>query len=163
MALEVIGWILVVALFIIGMLGTIYPILPGAVAIYAAYFVYGLCISFKPFGIWFWSIQTLIMIILFVADYAVSAWGVKKYGGSKASVWGSTIGIIIGPFVIPVAGLILGPFLGAVIGEMITGASVKQACKAGFGSLVGLFTSTVVKILLQLAMIIVFIIWLIAA
>ncbi|OPA80009.1 hypothetical protein BVG16_04450 [Paenibacillus selenitireducens] len=163
MALEIIGWILVIVLFAVGMAGTIYPILPGAIAIYAAYFVYGLCISFQPFGIWFWTIQTLIFIVLIVADYVVSAWGVKKYGGSRASVIGSTIGIIIGPFVIPVAGLLLGPLLGAMIGEMIVGSDFNRALKVGFGSLVGLFTSTIVKIILQLAMIIVFIIWICVA
>ena len=163
MTLEIIGWILVVVLFAVGMAGTIFPILPGAVAIYAAYFVYGLCISFEPFGIWFWSIQTVIVIVLFIADYVVSAWGVKKYGGSRASVIGSTIGIIIGPFVIPVAGLLLGPLLGAMIGEMMTGSDIKRAIKVGFGSLVGLFTSTLVKIVLQLAMIVIFIIWVINA
>ncbi|WP_018758896.1 DUF456 domain-containing protein [Paenibacillus terrigena] len=163
MTLEIIGWILVVVLFAVGMAGTIYPILPGAVAIYAAYFVYGLCISFEPFGIWFWSIQTVIVIVLFIADYVVSAWGVKKYGGSRASIIGSTIGIIIGPFVIPVAGLLLGPLLGAMIGEMMTGSDMNRAIKVGFGSLVGLFTSTLVKIVLQLAMIVIFIIWVVSA
>lgn len=159
MGLEILGWVLVIALFIIGMAGAIFPILPGALAIYAAFFVYGLCITFAPFGVWFWIIQTLIVVILFVADYVVNAWGVKKYGGSKASVIGSTIGVIIGPFLIPGFGLILGPLIGAILGEMIIGSSFDRALKVGFGSLVGLFTSTVMKIILQLLMIIVFIIW----
>jgi len=101
--------------------------------------------------------------VLFIADYVVSAWGVKKYGGSRASIIGSTIGIIIGPFVIPVAGLLLGPLLGAMIGEMMTGSDMNRAIKVGFGSLVGLFTSTLVKIVLQLAMIVIFIIWVVNA
>ncbi|TVX98732.1 DUF456 domain-containing protein [Cohnella terricola] len=160
--MDVIGWILIVALFATGMAGAVVPILPGSLAIYAAFFVYGWFFSFEPFGWWFWSFQTIIVIVLFVADYAVSAWGVKKYGGSKASVVGSTIGIMIGPFVIPAFGLIIGPFAGAVLGELIHGSDVVRALKVGWGSLVGLFTSTVVKILLQGAMIVIFIVWLIA-
>lgn len=159
--LEIIAWVLVVALFAVGMAGAVYPILPGALAIYAAFFVYGLFLGFEEFGWIFWTLQTLIVVILFVADYAVGAWGVKKYGGSKASVYGSTIGIIIGPFVIPGFGLLLGPLLGAVIGEMIAGADFKQSLKAGFGAVVGLFTSTVVKVILQLVMIVLFIVWII--
>lgn len=159
--MEILGWVLVVLLFIIGMAGTIYPILPGVLAIYAAFFVYGFLISFKDFDIYFWIIQTLILAVLFVADYAVSAWGVKRFGGTKASIIGSTIGIIIGPFVIPAFGLIIGPFAGAVIGEMVTGVSLQKSLKVGFGSLVGLFTSVVVKIILQLLMIILFILWLV--
>lgn len=158
--MDILGWILVILLFVIGMAGAIYPILPGALAIYGAFFVYGLFFSFKEFGIWFWLIQTLIVIVLFIADYAVSAWGVKRFGGSRASIIGSTIGLILGPFVIPALGLIIGPFAGAVIGEMIVGTNLERSLKVGLGSVVGLFTSVVVKFILQLLMIVLFILWL---
>lgn len=160
--MDILGWTLVIALFVIGMAGTIYPILPGALAIYGAYFVYGLFFSFEPFGIVFWTLQTLIVVVLFIADYAVSAWGVKRFGGSRASIIGSTIGLIFGPFIIPAFGLIIGPFLGALIGEMLAGTNLERSIKVGIGSVVGLFTSVVVKVILQLLMIILFIIWLIA-
>ncbi|THF82609.1 DUF456 domain-containing protein [Cohnella fermenti] len=159
--MDILGWIIIVVLFVVGMAGAVYPVLPGVFAIYAAFFVYGLFFSFEPFGFWFWSIQTLIVLALIVADYVVNAWGVKKFGGSKASVWGSTIGVIIGPFVIPAFGLIIGPFAGALLGELIAGSPFDKALKVGWGSLVGLFTSTFMKIVLQLVMIVLFIIWLI--
>jgi uncharacterized protein YqgC (DUF456 family) len=157
--LEIAGWIIVIVLFAVGLAGAIFPILPGALAIYAAFFIYGFFISFEPFGFWFWTIQTLIVAALFIADYAVNAWGVKKYGGSRASVIGSTIGIIIGPFVIPAFGLILGPLLGAVIGELLAGSNFNQSLKVGFGAVVGLFSSMAVKVVLQVAMIVLFFIW----
>jgi uncharacterized protein len=160
--MAVLGWLIIVALFALGMAGAVFPILPGALAIYAAFFVYGWFFSFEPFGVWFWIFQTLIVVILFAADYMVNAWGVKKFGGSRASVVGSTIGIIIGPFVIPGFGLIIGPLAGAIIGELIHGSPLNRAVKVGWGALVGLFTSTIVKIILQAAMIIIFIIWLVA-
>jgi len=156
---EIAGWIIVSILFAIGMAGAIFPILPGALAIYAAFFVYGFFISFSPFGFWFWAIQTLIVAALFIADYAVNAWGVKRFGGSRASVIGSTIGVVIGPFVIPAFGLILGPLIGAIIGELFVGSNFDKSLKVGFGSVVGLFSSMVVKIILQLIMIILFFIW----
>jgi len=158
---DIIAWILIVVLFIVGMAGAVYPILPGVLAIYAAFFVYGFMISFEPFGWFFWTIQTLILAVLFFADYAVNAWGVKRFGGSRASVIGSTIGIIIGPFVIPAFGLIIGPFAGAVIGELIAGSDMNKSLKVGWGSLIGLFTSVVVKVVLQAAMIILFVLWLV--
>ncbi len=161
MTLAIIGWILVIALFAVGMAGAVFPILPGVLAIYAAFFVYGLCLGFDEFGFWFWLFQTSIVIGVIVADYLVSALGVKKFGGSRASVIGSTIGIIIGPFIIPGVGLFVGPFLGAVIGELLAGANVQQSMKVGVGSLVGFLSSVVVKIILQLIMIVLFIVWLI--
>lgn len=153
------AWSLVILLFVVGMVGAVYPVLPGVLAIYAAFFLYGWLISFEPFGWVFWTTQTLIVIIIMVADYAVSAMGVKKFGGSKAAVIGSTIGLIIGPFVIPAFGLIIGPFLGAVIGEIIIGTKWQNAISAGIGSVIGFFASSAVKIVLQLAMIALFFIW----
>lgn len=159
--MDILGWTLIVLLFAIGMIGTVYPVLPGVLAVYAAFFVYGWFFSFGDFDWIFWTIQTLIVVVLFVADYAVSAWGVKRFGGTKASVIGSTIGIIIGPFVIPAFGLIIGPFAGAVVGELMAGKNFEQSLKAGWGALVGLFTSVVVKVILQLVMIVLFVLWLV--
>jgi len=160
--MDILGWIIITVLFTLGMAGAVFPILPGALAIYLAFFVYGWFFTFEPFGFWFWSFQTIIVVVLFAADYVVNAWGVKKYGGSRASVVGSTIGIIFGPFVIPGFGLIIGPFVGALIGELIHGSNAKQAMKVGWGALIGLFSSMIVKIIMQAAMIILFVIWLIA-
>ncbi len=159
--MEVIGWILVIALFVVGMLGTIYPVLPGALAIYFAFFVYGWFFSFAEFGPWFWIIQTVIVVVLFVTDYLVSAYGTKKFGGTRLSVILSTIGLIIGPFVIPAFGLILGPLIGALAGELISGKNFQTALKVAWGTMLGLLSSAIVKIILQLAMIIVWIIWIV--
>lgn len=157
--MVILSWISVIVLFLVGMAGAIYPILPGALAIYAAFFVYGLCVGFEPFGYMFWVIQTAIVAVLFIADYVVNAWGVKRFGGSRASIIGSTVGVIVGPFIIPGFGLILGPLLGAAIGEMITGASMAKSVKSAIGAVVGLFTSIVVKFALQTVMIVLFFIW----
>ncbi|GAB6991580.1 DUF456 domain-containing protein [Paenibacillus pini] len=160
--MDILGWILVIALFAVGLAGAIYPILPGALAIFFAFFVYGWFFTFQHFNVWFWIIQSVIVVVLFVADYVVSAWGTKKFGGSRASVILSTIGVIIGPFVIPAFGLIIGPFLGAFIGELFAGSSVKKSAKVGFGSVVGMFSSIVMKVILQVAMIVIFFIWIFA-
>jgi hypothetical protein len=154
-----IGWLLVILLFIIGMAGAIVPVLPGALAVYFAFFVYGWFFGFGEFDVWFWLLQTFIVAAIFIADYAVSALGVQKFGGSKASIWGSTIGILIGPFVIPGIGLLLGPFIGAAVAELLRGTDLRRAMKIGIGSVVGLLASTAVKIILQLAMIAAFFIW----
>lgn len=153
------AWIIIVVLFAVGMAGAVYPVLPGALAIYAAFFVYGWMIGFEPFGVWFWLLQTTLLALLIIVDYAVNALGVKKFGGTRASVVGSTIGLLLGPFVIPVAGLLLGPFIGAVVGELLVGTAPRQALRAGVGALVGFFSSLVVKVGLQLVMIVLFIIW----
>lgn len=155
--MEIIGMGIVIICFIIGFIGLVYPIIPSVIFILGGFLVYGLFFSFDDLPWWFWLIQALFVILLFGADMMANAFGVKRYGGSKAGIWGSTIGLLIGPFVIPFLGIILGPFLGAILAELlITRSSVKQAIKTGFGSVIGFLTSVVTKGIVQIVMIVIF-------
>src|SRR3954462_5378759 len=144
--MEVISWVVGYVMFIIAFAGLVYPIIPSALFILGGFLLYGWIATFEGMTIWFWSIQILFVILLFGADTLSNLVGVKKFGGSKAGMWGSTIGLLIGPFVIPVAGILLGPFLGAVIAELLVSKTgFKQALKTGFGSLIGFLTSVITK------------------
>ncbi|KUF30177.1 MULTISPECIES: DUF456 domain-containing protein [Lysinibacillus] len=155
--MEVIGWILVIACFIISFIGLVYPIIPGVLFLVGGFLLYGVFFSFAELSWWFWVIEILFVVLLFGADTVANAFGIKKFGGSNAGMWGSTIGLLIGPFVIPVAGILIGPFLGAVIAELIVEKrTFNEAVKSGVGSLIGFLTSTIAKAVIQIVMIIVF-------
>ncbi|MGN4124526.1 DUF456 domain-containing protein [Lysinibacillus sphaericus] len=155
--MEVVGWILVIACFIVSFVGLVYPIIPGVIFLLGGFLLYGLFFSFADLSWWFWAIEILFVVLLFGADTVANAFGIKKFGGSNAGMWGSTIGLLIGPFVIPIAGILIGPFLGAVIAELaVERRTVNEAVKSGIGSLVGFLTSTVAKGVIQVVMIVVF-------
>lgn len=155
--LDIIAWILIIALFIVAFVGLIYPIIPSVLFLLGGFIVYGLFYSFSDLPWWFWVIELLFVALLFAADTISNLVGVKKFGGSKAGMWGSTIGLLIGPFVIPFAGIIAGPFIGAVIGELIVERSnIQQAIKVGVGSVIGFLTSVVTKGIIQVVMIVLF-------
>lgn len=155
--MDLLGWIIIIAFFLIAFIGLVYPIIPSVLFILLGFLTYGFFFSFSELGWFFWVIEILFVVLLFAADSISNLIGVKKFGGTKAGMWGSTIGLIIGPFVIPVIGILLGPFIGAVIGELlITKTDLKQAIRAGIGSLVGFLTSIVTKGILQGIMIIIF-------
>lgn len=156
--MEVIGWIITIVMFIIAFAGLVYPIIPSVIFIIAGFLFYGWIVSFEELTWLFWVIQILFVILLFGADTLANIVGVKKFGGSKAGMWGSTIGLLIGPFVIPVAGILIGPFVGAVLAELIVSRSgLKQSLMTGIGSLVGFLTSFVTKGAIMLLMIGIFI------
>lgn len=156
--MEIVAWIVIVALFIIAFIGLVYPIIPSVLFILGGFIAYGLFFSFSELPWWFWGIEILFVILLFAADTVSNLVSVKKFGGSKAGMWGSTIGLLIGPFVIPIAGILLGPFIGAVTAELlVTRSTFNQAVKAGVGSLVGFLTSVVTKGFIQVVMIVLFI------
>lgn len=155
--LDIIAWALIIASFVIAFVGLVYPIIPSVLFILLGFIIYGLFYPFSVYSWWFWVIEILLVILLFVADTVSNLIGVKKFGGTKAGIWGSTIGLLVGPFIIPFAGILIGPFLGAVVGELIvTKFNFMQAIKSGIGSLIGFITSVITKGILQIVMIIVF-------
>jgi uncharacterized protein len=155
--LEIVYWSVIVILFIIGFVGLVYPIIPSVLFLLAGYLLYGVFFSFEPFGWFFWLIQSFFIILLFIADYIANMIGIQKYGGSKAGVWGSTIGLILGPFVIPFLGILLGPFIGAVAAELLVNKrDFNSSLKIGFGSVVGFISSVITKTIIQILMIVYF-------
>lgn len=160
--MEILGWIAAIIMFIVAFIGLVYPIIPSVFFIVGGFLLYGLIASFDEMSWLFWIIQALFVILLFGADTLANVVGVKKFGGSKAGMWGSTIGLLIGPFVIPVAGILIGPFLGAFLSELLVSRTgVKQSLKTGIGSIVGFFTSIAAKGAVMLLMIGIFILYIV--
>lgn len=155
--LSILFWILIWICIIIAFIGLIYPVIPGVLFLIGAFLLYGLFFTFEPFTWVFWTVQGLFVVLLFLSDYVVNYFGVHKVGGSKAGIWGSTIGLILGPFIIPVFGIVIGPFVGALVGEMIFHrASFSQAVKIGLGSVAAFFASVLTKGIIQAIMVVYF-------
>ncbi len=141
-------------MFVIAFIGLIYPIIPSVLFIVIGFLLYGLFFTFTELTWVFWIVQGLFIALLFGADYLANLLGVKKFGGSKAAIWGSTIGLLVGPFIIPLFGIIIGPFIGAVMAELLFHKkNFKDALHAGIGSLIGFISGVFAKGLIQLIMI----------
>jgi uncharacterized protein len=140
------------ALMLLGLAGTILPVLPGIALIYAGYLVYGLLTSWHTYGaptMVLWGAITLLSLIM---DHYGAMYGARRTGSSILAIWGSFIGAIIGIMLFQVAGLIVGTFAGAVIGDFMAGRSIGQAFRSGKAALIGFLAGTLVKIVIGLIM-----------
>lgn len=156
-SVDYIYWSIIILLFVVAFAGLFVPVIPSVLFLIGGFLLYGVFFTFEHFNWLFWTVQVLFVILLFGADYAANMIGVKKYGGSRAGVWGSTIGLLAGPFVIPVAGILIGPFIGAIVAELIVHRkNLNDAVKIGFGSVVGFISSIVTKGIIQAIMLIYF-------
>ena len=152
--LEALYWTLIIIMFVIGFAGLIYPIIPSVLFIVGGFLLFGAFFGFEEFGYQFWLIEGVFVAVLFAADYVANLMGVKRVGGSKAAIWGSTIGLLIGPFIIPIAGIIIGPFVGAVLAELLVHKKdFNESVKVGLGSLIGFISGVFAKTIIQLVMI----------
>ena len=140
-------FLLIVAglLMVIGIIGCIVPGLPGTPIAYAGLWIAQATdrVDFSWQTLLVWGIVTIVVSVL---DYIVPAWGTKQFGGTKWGVWGSTIGVFAGLF-FGAAGVIIGPLAGAILGELIGGKKVEEALRAGWGSFIGIFFGTVLKLI----------------
>ncbi len=131
---------------LIGILGSFLPVLPGPPISWIGLL---LLHSTKavPDNWWFLGITLFFAVFITVMDYVIPAMGTKKFGGSKAGIWGSIIGLVIGLFLPIPGGIIIGAFLGAFVGELTQNTDQKSALKAAFGSFLGFLTGTFMKFL----------------
>mgnify|MGYP003391590053 FL=1 len=77
--MDLIAWVVIIALFIIAFIGLVYPIIPSVLFIFAGFIVYGLFFSFADLPWWFWVIEVLFTVLLFAADTVANIIGVKKF------------------------------------------------------------------------------------
>ncbi|AGA69127.1 hypothetical protein Desdi_1638 [Desulfitobacterium dichloroeliminans LMG P-21439] len=147
--------IIAIILFIVGLLGTVLPILPGAILIYVGMLIYGLMTGFTTLDFTFYLIQGLVFAFILLVDYWATVEGTRRFGGSKQAGWGAAIGLIVGLFFVPL-GIVVGPFIGAVVAELLRKADLSQAIRVGFGTLVGLLGGTIIKLGVEILMIIYF-------
>ena len=147
---QIILWIIVIALFAIGLAGTILPTLPGNILIFAGALVYGIFTEFEEVTLWVLAALAGISIGAQVLDYVAGAYGAKRFGASKYGIWGAIIGGILGFIILNIVGLIVGVFLGAIVPEMLLGQNLREALRVGWGSLLGFLGGTLMKFVLGL-------------
>ena len=152
---EIIGLSLALLVMLIGLVGSLFPILPGPPLILATAIIHRLV-----FGVA--SINNLVLIILvwltvvaLVFDFLASMFGTRKFGATWRGMIGAIIGGVVGLF-FGLPGIILGPFLGAMLFEMLGDKEFKQAVHAGLGATVGLLLGIVGKFAIGVGMIILF-------
>lgn len=147
--------ILAILLGVIGIIGAIMPGLPGTPLSYLGILALIFLPNF-PINSTYLVVMGVIAVAITILDYVIPIIGTKKFGGTKAGVRGSTIGLIVSIFVLPILGItigpfgifgiILGPFLGAYFGEMIA-HNDKNALRSAFGSFIGFIAGTFIKII----------------
>lgn len=150
-------WAATSILFLVGLAGTIIPVLPGAGLIFAGAFIYAFFTNFEKVEISTIVILAIVAALSQLFDYLSGAYGAKKMGSTKAGVWGSVIGGILGMIGGNVIGLVIGIFLGAVVAEMFfANKTAVHSLKIGLGSILGFLGGTVAKLIIGIAMVIIF-------
>lgn len=149
-ALIIILILIAILIALVGIIGAIVPAIPGPPLCFAslviAYFTSPGYISET-----FLLVMFVVTLAVTVLDYIAPIWLTKLGGGSKQAMWGSTLGVFIGLFFMPL-GLILGPLAGAFVGEMMHNNDTSKATKVALMSFVAFLLTTGIKLVVSLLM-----------
>jgi len=145
--------VLTVVLIVLGLAGSLLPVLPGSPLILAGAVLYAWHTQFTVVG---WTDLTVLAVLALAGqslDYAAAALGAKKYGASRWGMIGACIGGTLGLITANIIGLVVGSFAGAVVLELLKGAELKASVKVGYGTLVGFLCGAVGKVIIAFIMV----------
>lgn len=148
-------WILAVVLVIVGVAGTIVPMLPGTPLVFAGLLVVAWIDDFARVGTMPLVLLGILTALSLLVDFAASILGAKRAGATRGAVTGAALGAVVGLF-FGLPGLILGPFAGAFAGQYLATQNLAQSGKAGVGTLVGFIAGGLAKLVLAVAMVAIF-------
>lgn len=134
---------------VLGILGSFLPILPGPLTSWVGLLILHFTKA-VPMNYTFLIITFSVAFGIWILDYIIPAVGTKRFGGSKAGIIGTSLGLIIGLLSPIPGGIIIGPFLGALIGELINKSEFNKALKAALGSFLGFLASTFIKFIVAI-------------
>ena len=137
--------VLGIFLGVFGIIGSIVPVLPGPpiswLGMLVMYLRFEGSISTRQLLVWL-----AVTIIVTIIDFVVPPRITKYVGGSKAAVWGSTVGMLLGLFITPI-GMILGGLLGAFVAEYAWGSKEGlSSTTAALGTFLGFLLGTGLKL-----------------
>jgi len=112
------GLEIVVALVIlVGLVGIIVPVLPGAVLVLAGILVWASELGTSTAWIVF-ALSTVFLVVGAVAKYLLPGRRLKETGIPSSTQWTGVAFGVVGFFVVPVIGLFLGFVLGMYVAEV---------------------------------------------
>ena len=139
----------------VGIIGSIIPVLPGPLSSWLGLFIFS-NISSVSVDSKILVFCLIIALIIFILDYIFPIYMSKKFGASRFGVIGASIGTIIGLFFFPI-GIIFGPLIGAIAGELFLNKNFKNSVRAAAGVFLGLMVSGFTKVLVSLIFLVIYI------
>jgi uncharacterized protein YqgC (DUF456 family) len=151
--MELLWWLIAIVLMAVGLIGTLLPVVPGAIIILAAAVLHQIMLGSEKSVGW-WNIAALVVLTLlsYALEFAGGYFGAKRFGATKWGAFGATLGAIVGLFY-PFPGLIVGPVVGAIAGELVAGKRLVSAGRAGWGTLLGNLAGMLGKLTIALVMV----------
>jgi uncharacterized protein YqgC (DUF456 family) len=136
---------------VIGVIGTVLPVLPGVPLVFAGMLLAAWVDGFQVISVATIMVLAVLTAIALTVDIVASLLGAKRVGASRMAILGAALGTIVGLF-FGIPGVLLGPFAGALGGELLFSRNLAHASRVGVGTWAGMIVGAVFKLLLTFVM-----------
>ena len=130
---------ILIVLCIIGLIGTLMPVMPGSGLIFVGALAYALLTNFQVITGSAIMILLGLMLVGSIGQFFITSFGAKVMGAGKYGIIGAFVGFFLGLVFIPApGGSLLGAFAGAFVCELAFAVkSQRESLKAGLGAAIG--------------------------
>jgi len=149
-------WCVATLAILVGLAGTLLPVLPGAPLMFAGMALGAWIDDFERVSGWTLGLLGALALLTIVCDVVAAAFGAKRLGASPKAVTGAALGTVAGVFT-GLWGLLVLPLVGAALGEWLALRDVVRAGRVGLATGVGLVVGTAIKLALAFAMLGIFV------
>ena len=97
--MEFLWWLIAIVLMAVGLIGTVLPVVPGAIIILAAAMIHQIMLGPEKSLGW-WNIGALVVLTLlsYALEFGSGYFGAKRFGATKWGAFGAMVGAIVGLF-----------------------------------------------------------------
>lgn len=145
-------WILSVILILLGLAGTVLPVLPGTLLVWGGIVLGAWIDDFARVGMTTVLVITVLAVLAWALDYVAGLLGAKKAGASKLALLGAAVGTVLGLFM-GLVGVFFMPLVGAAVGEYLARRDQTRAVKVGVATWVGIMLGLIAKVGLAFIMV----------
>ena len=149
-------WVLAAGLIVLGLLGTVLPVLPGTLLVLAGVVLGAWIDDFARVSVGTVLLVGALAVLAWLLEWAAGLLGAQRAGASRQALLGAAIGTVLG-LALGLIGVLFMPLLGAAVGEFLARRDQQRALRVGLATWLGLFVGMLAKVVLAFTMVGVFV------
>ena len=150
-------WVLSAVLVLVGLAGTVLPLLPGTLLVWVGLLLGAWIDDFTRVSVLTVVFITLLAALAWALDFVAGLMGAKRAGAAKVALVGAAVGTVVGIFM-GLVGVLFMPLVGAAIGQYWAQRDQQRAAKVAFATWLGLMLGMVAKVVISFVMVGIFLI-----
>ena len=150
-------WLLSAVLVLLGLAGTVLPLLPGTLLVWAGLLLGAWIDDFTRVSEVTVVLLTLLAALAWALDFVAGLMGAKRAGASTQALVGAAVGTVVGIFM-GLIGVLFMPLIGAGIGEYWAQKNQQRAAKVALATWLGLILGMVAKVVIAFVMVGIFLV-----